>query len=302
MTRVIVAMPAYNEERYVASTVLKCRKRYDEVYVIDDASKDLTSEMAGRAGARIVKHEKNQGYGGALRTAFLIGKEKKADCLVILDSDGQHDPDMIPRLVDPILKGKADLVIGSRFKSRSGMANIPKYRVLGIQAITQVFNLGTNMSLSDSQSGFRAYSRRALEHIMITSNNMDASMEILFDAKEHNFRIKEIPIVVEYDKVEGSSEDPMGHGFRVLSRTLRLVRERYPMRFFGYAGGALIFLIPFVILYVRAYHPVDTGFMALGGMYIVMVLGIVGSFLFFTGIMLQGVTRFSKRLIDIMNE
>jgi len=116
MSKVIIAMPAYNEEKYVASTVLKCKKHFDDVIVIDDHSADMTGKMAQRAGARVVRHRKNQGYGGALRTAFLLGKEQNADCLVILDSDGQHDPNEIPRLVEPILKRKADLVIGSRFK------------------------------------------------------------------------------------------------------------------------------------------------------------------------------------------
>lgn len=300
MRKVIVAMPAYNEERYVASTVIKCRKHFNDVYVIDDASKDLTYEMARRAGARVVRHEKNQGYGGALRTAFLLGKEQRADCLVILDSDGQHDPDEIEKLVGPILDGKADLVIGSRFKSKAGRSKIPNYRKIGIQAITQVFNLGTNLSLTDSQSGFRAYSKNALEHIKVTSDRMDASMEILFDAREHRFNIIEVPIVVKYEGVEGSSEEPFSHGFKVLGNTLKMVRERYPIRFFGYLGGAMIFVIPFAILYARIYHPVETGIMPIGGMFVVTTLGIVGTFLIFTGIMLHGVKRMSGRILEMM--
>jgi glycosyltransferase involved in cell wall biosynthesis len=302
MTRVVVAMPAYNEEKYVASTVLKCRKHFKEVYVIDDQSKDLTGEMARRAGAKVIRHRQNQGYGGALRTAFLLGKEQDVDCLVILDSDGQHDPNEIPRLVEPILKGKADLVIGSRFKSREGRSTIPRYRILGIQAITQVFNLGTNLSLTDSQSGFRAYSKNALKHIKVTSDRMDASMEILFDAKDHKFKIIEVPIVVKYEGVEGSSEEPFSHGFKVIGNTLKMIRERYPIRFFGYAGGLLIFIIPFVILYARMYHPVDTGIMPIGGMFVVTTLGIVGTFFIFTGIMLHGVSRISKNVLKILME
>jgi len=301
-SRVIVCMPAFNEEKYIASTVLKVRKHYRNVFVIDDASVDETALMARKAGAQVIGHTENQGYGGALRTCFKIGKEQGADCLVILDSDGQHDPDQIQLLVEPIIGGKVDLVIGSRFKSREARKNIPSYRMLGIQTITQVFNLGTSMELTDSQSGFRAYSKKALGSIKVTSDMMDASMEILFDAKEHMFRIKEVPIVVKYEGVEGSSEGPWSHGMKVLGQTVRLIRERDPMRFFGVIGGSMIFLIPFVILYTKQYHPVESGFMALGGMYIVTVLSILGSFFIFTGVMLKGVKRISDRILDMMND
>ena len=131
---------------------------------------------------------------------------------------------------------------------------------------------------------------------------MDASMEILFDAKEHKFKIPEVPIVVKYEGVEGSSESPVSHGMKVLGQTIRLIRERYPLRFFGWSGGALIFFIPFVILYAKTYHPVETGIMPLGGMFVITTMGIVGTFLIFTGVMLHGVSRVSQRVLKIIME
>ncbi|MEA3559759.1 MAG: glycosyltransferase family 2 protein [Candidatus Thermoplasmatota archaeon] len=219
-----------------------------------------------------------------------------------LDSDGQHDPSFIPSLVDPIKKEEFDLVIGSRFKSKSGRKKVPNYRMVGIQTITQVFNHGTTMDLTDSQSGFRAYSKRALDIIKVTSDNMDASMEILFDAKDGGLKIKEIPIMVEYDGLEGSSEDPVGHGVRVLANTVRLIRERYPLRFFGTIGSFLIFLIPFVMLYSRMMLPPKTGFLPPGGYFVVTFLGIMGSFLIFTGVMHRGVNRISVKLMKMIKE
>lgn len=297
--KVVVCMPAYNEERFVASTVLKCKRYFKNVFVVDDCSQDHTGRMAKRAGAKVIYHRQNQGYGGALRTCFRIGKQEKADCLVIIDSDGQHDANHIPSLVDPIKNGEADLVIGSRFKSKAARKEIPKYRMFGIQTITQVFNLGTNMALTDSQSGYRAYSRKALEEIKITSDKMDASMEILFDAKDAKIKIKEVPVVVRYKGVEGSSEDPMGHGFRVLSNTFKLIRERYPVRFFGIMGILSLLLIIPVIWYSRAYHMPPTGLLPLGAMFMVTFLGIIGSFFIFTGIMLHGVNRVTKKLVEL---
>lgn len=300
--RVVICMPAYNEGRYVGSTVLRCRRYYSNIFVVDDCSSDNTSRMAKLAGARVVRHSINQGYGGALRTCFKIGKEQGADCLVILDSDGQHDPSFIPKLVDPIFKGEADLVIGSRFKSREARKKIPRYRMVGIQTITQVFNFGVAMDITDSQSGYRAYSKNALGHIKVTSDKMDASMEILFDARDANIRIREVPVVVQYDGMEGSSEQPFEHGFKVLGNTIRMIRERYPVRFFGGAGGFLIFLIPFVMLYAKVFHPVDTGFLPIGAMFIVTFLGILGSFLIFTGVMLHGVNRITEKILKISQE
>ncbi|MBN1390762.1 MAG: glycosyltransferase family 2 protein [Candidatus Thermoplasmatota archaeon] len=300
--KVVVCMPAFNEENYVASTVLKCRRYCRNVFVVDDCSGDRTSEMAIKAGAKVVRHAENQGYGGALRSCFKIGQSENADCLVVIDSDGQHDPDHIPSLIEPVKKRKADIVIGSRFKSKDAMKEIPRYRMVGIQAITQTFNLGTNMSISDSQSGYRAYSKKALKEIRITTDRMDASMEVLFDANDAHLKIVEVPIVVKYEGLKGSSEAPLGHGFRVIGNTMRMVRERHPLRFFLYLGGFMIFLIPFVILYTQLNYEWNTGLLPIGTMFIVTFLGIIGSFLIFTGIMLHGVNRISAKMIDIIEK
>jgi len=295
-------MPAYNEERYVAATVIRCLEHSPHVFVIDDRSSDRTAVVAKAAGANVIRHKENLGYGGAIRTCLIVAKREKADCLVILDSDGQHDPSHIPALASPILDGTSDLVIGSRFKSRSSREEVPTYRMIGIQTITQVFNLGTNMALTDSQSGFRAYSKRALEHIKVTSDRMDASMEILFDAKDHRFRILEVPIVVRYKGLVGSSEKPFSHGFKVLSNTLKMIRERYPVRFFGWTGLLMIIAIVPVIIWSRTTYEMDTGFMPMGSMFIITFLAILGSFLVFVGVMLHGVNRITNGLIEMMTK
>lgn len=286
---VLICMPAFNEERSIASTVLLCRDHSKNVTVVDDHSTDRTAEVSRMAGAEVVSHDVNRGYGGALRTIFGIAKRKEVDCLVIIDSDGQHDPKFIPHLIDPIRRREADLVIGSRFKSKEGRKKVPKYRMMGIQTITQVFNLGTSMSLTDAQSGFRAYSGEALRHIDVRSDNMDASMEILFDAYEGEFKVKEVPITVEYENVVGSSEAPFGHGYRVLNYTLKLIRERYPLKFFGGIGLFLILMIIPVVIYSREYHMPPSGILPVGGYFIVTILFILGYFLIFTGIMLKGI-------------
>ncbi len=300
MVKVVICMPAYNEEDTIGTMVLRCREHSKYVYVVNDCSKDRTEGIARRAGAQVVSHETNLGYGGAVRTSFLIAKREKADCLVILDSDGQHDPQDIPELTGPIIDKEADVVIGSRFKSRSALQKVPFYRMFGIQTITQVFNLGAKMALTDSQSGFRAYSKNALDSIRVTSDRMDASMEILFDAKERKFKIMEVPIEVRYEGVKGSSERPISHGMKVLTHTLRLVRERYPLRFFGSVGAFIIVLIAPVIIYSRATFDIGTGLLPIGSMFVITFLGILGSFFIFTGLMLHGINRFKDRLVQMM--
>lgn len=298
--RIVVCIPAYNEENTLPYVIYKCLKYTKEILVIDDGSTDRTARIARMAGAKVVSHRKNLGYGGAIRTCIFVGKKQKADCLVIIDSDGQHDPDQIPTLVDPILKGEADLVIGSRFKSKEALKHIPRYRMIGIQTITQVFNLGAHMSLTDSQSGFRAYSRKALESLKVTSDKMDASMEILFDAKDHKFRIIEVPIKVSYKGLKGSSEHPVSHGMSVLGNTLKMIRVRYPMRFFGWTGLSMVFLTIPVFIYSRIMFQIESGVLPIGSMFVITFLSIMGSYLIFTGIMLQGVNRVTVELLKEM--
>ena len=298
--KIVVCIPAYKEENTLPYVIYKCLKYTKEILVIDDGSTDRTARIARMAGARVVSHKENQGYGGAIRTCFLVGKREKADCLVIIDSDGQHDPDQIPSLIEPILKDRADLVIGSRFKSKEAMKDIPKYRMLGIQTITQVFNLGAHMSITDSQSGFRAYSGKALSSIKVTSDRMDASMEILFDAKDHKFRIMEVPIKVSYKGLKGSSEHPVSHGVSVLGNTLKMIRIRYPIRFFGWTGLFMVFLTIPVFIYSRIMFQIESGVLPIGSMFVITFLSIMGSYLIFTGIMLQGVNRVTAELLKEM--
>jgi len=112
---VVACIPAYNEEGSIAGVVVQARKYVDRVVVCDDGSVDLTGAIAEGLGAVVVRHGRNLGKGAALRSAFLRARELGADVVAMLDADGQHDPEEIPGLVEPILKGEADMVVGSRY-------------------------------------------------------------------------------------------------------------------------------------------------------------------------------------------
>ncbi|MGD0204745.1 MAG: glycosyltransferase family 2 protein [Candidatus Bathyarchaeia archaeon] len=174
---VVAGIPAYNEEKTIARVVLGAQKHAHVVIVCDDGSTDLTGEIAERLGAVVVRHERNAGYGAAMQSLFKRARVLKADVFVTLDADGQHDPAEIPRLVKPIEDGVADVVLGSRFMDKNGTAEMPAYRQLGVNVITKSSNGSAKNGVSDAQSGFRAYSKLAMEQLGdISENGMSAQL------------------------------------------------------------------------------------------------------------------------------
>jgi len=231
----IAAMPAYNEEQYIAKTIVGAYRYVDLVLVIDDGSSDATVEIAQALGALVIRHRTNLGYGGALRTIFSVSRTLGAGALVILDSDGQHSPDDIPALLNGLEEG-SDVVIGSRFLDGS-KGDIPAYRKVGMKVLdTATQFAGGDLKVSDSQSGFRAYGRRAIEAVHVTGEGMSAGSEILIQAADAGLAISEVPITVRYDIEGTSSENPVSHGVGVLMNIVRLISLRRPLVFFGIPG------------------------------------------------------------------
>ncbi|EJG06714.1 glycosyl transferase family 2 [Methanofollis liminatans DSM 4140] len=232
----IAAMPAYNEEQYIAKTIVGAYRYVDLVLVIDDGSSDATVEIAQALGALVIRHRTNLGYGGALRTIFSVSRTLGAGALVILDSDGQHSPDDLPALLNGLEEG-SDVVIGSRFLDGS-KGDIPAYRKVGMKVLdTATQFAGGDLKVSDSQSGFRAYGRRAIGAVHVTGEGMSAGSEILIQAADAGLAISEVPITVRYDIEGTSSENPVSHGVGVLMNIVRLISLRRPLVFFGIPGA-----------------------------------------------------------------
>ena len=236
--KTVIGIPAYNEEKNIASILLRLKNISEYIIVCDDGSSDLTYEIAKKLGAIVVKHKKNLGYGAAIKTIFLKAQEINADALVTFDADGQHKIEDIDKILVPIKNNKADIVIGSRFLNDE--QKISKYRKIGIKTITELTNITSGTKITDSQSGFRGYNRKNLENIKLTESGMGISTEILIKAKKSNFKIIEVPIIVSYEG-ETSTHNSIIHGSSVIISTLKYVAMERPLTFYGIPG--LVFLI-----------------------------------------------------------
>jgi len=238
--KILVAMPAYNEEKYIGSLVAEAQQYGDEVLIIDDGSTDGTSKTARLAGATVIQHKENKGYGAAVQSILAEAKRISPDILVLLDADSQHNPNEIPRLVKPISQG-FDLVIGSRKLLRD---SIPLYRRIGQGVISYFCYILSGEKLSDSESGFRVFSRKAVGILELREDGMSVSAETIAKAAEKGLKITEIPISITYTR-DGSTLNPVRHGFSVLSRKIAMILESRPLFFFG-LGGAILTLLGFL--------------------------------------------------------
>ena len=226
-----MGIPAFNEEKNIAAIIAKLADIADSLIVCNDGSSDLTSDIAEKMGAFVINHEKNLGYGAAIRSIFLKAKELDGDILVTFDADGQHRIEDIENVTKPIIDQEADLVIGSRFLDESEK-EVPQYRKVGINVLTKITNATIKKQLTDSQSGFRAYSKKVLNELNLSELGMGISTEILIKASTKNFRISEVPIKIIYDG-DTSTHNPISHGSSVLFSTIKYTSIEHPLKFYG---------------------------------------------------------------------
>ena len=229
--KIVVGIPAFNEEKNIAVLIIQLKKIADKIIVCNDGSTDLTSKIAEELGATMINHEKNLGYGAAIRSIFLKSKDLGGDILVTFDADGQHRIEDIDKVINPIINGESDLVIGSRFLDESAK-EVPRYRKAGIKLITKITNVTIKKQLTDSQSGFRAYSKKVLNELNPSELGMGISTEILIKASAKNFRISEVPIKIVYDG-DTSTHNPISHGSSVLLSTIKFTSIEHPLKFYG---------------------------------------------------------------------
>jgi glycosyltransferase involved in cell wall biosynthesis len=285
-SRVIVGMPAYNEAKYIGSVILETRQYADEVIIVDDGSRDATARIASLAGATVVSHGQNRGYGHSIRSLIDGARQKNADVLVILDADSQHNPNEIPRLVEAIAEG-ADIVIGSRELEGNKNAG---YRRAGQKVLTHMTGIASRQKLTDTESGFRAFSRKALDTLELKETGMAISSETISEAAAKGLKIIEVPISVAYGK-DSSTLNPIAHGVGVFNRILVMISERRPLLFFSIFGGlALAAGLATGIMVLNLYYSSSSVF-ATGLALISMLFITIGMLTIFTGIILSVLVR-----------
>jgi glycosyltransferase involved in cell wall biosynthesis len=236
---IVAAIPAHNEEKTIAKVIIRSIRHVDKVIVVDDGSADDTALIAERLGAFVVRHEKNSGYGAAIRSCFDAARELNSDAMVILDADGQHSADDLPRLLAPIQAGEADIVVGSRFAGIDS-SEIPSYRRAGLRLVNEATNRIAKQKISDTQSGFRAYSRKAIQQIRMYERGMGVTSEMHIRGGDAGLMIAEVPVGVAYEGLETSSQNPLSHGLEILAAVLRIAGEKHPVALFGAPGFAAI--------------------------------------------------------------
>ena len=254
--KIIIGIPAFNEEKNIASIITKLMNITDSIIVCNDGSSDLTSKIAEKMGAVVINHEKNLGYGGAIRSIFLKAKELDGDILVTFDADGQHRIEDIENVTTPIINQEAELVIGSRFLDDSEK-EVPQYRKVGIKVITKITNASIKEKLTDSQSGFRAYSKKVVDELNPSELGMGISTEILIKASSKNFKIVEVPIKILYSG-DTSTHNPISHGSSVILSTIKYTSIEHPLKFYG-IPSVIFFIIGLSFTYLSAQYYAEIG-------------------------------------------
>lgn len=294
---IVAVIPAYNEERFIGSVVLQTQKWADQVCVVDDGSLDTTAEIAEAAGAIVIRHEQNQGKGAALNTGLSYAQQLDPEIVVTLDADGQHLPEEMNAVAAPIIDGKADIVVGSRYIEKR--SKVPFHRILGHLFFNYVTGSASGVHLSDSQSGFRAFSNRAFKSIRFRSNSFSVESEMQFQAFEKNLKMMEVPITIQYrDKPKRSV---LIHGLIVLNGIMHLVGQYRPLLFFGLSGVVLMVIsLALTLQVVEAYHRFQMLPLALT--FITVILGLGGMLALFTGIILHSVRGLLLNLVEPKGE
>lgn len=288
---VAAVIPAYNEERFIASVVLQTRHHAQHVIVVDDGSRDRTAQLAEAAGATVIRHPRNAGKAAALSSGFCAALKLEPRVLVCLDADAQHEPAEIPQVIQPILEGQADVVIGSRFLTTK--SDIPVWRQVGQHTLTALTNSMSGTRVTDSQSGFRAFSPAAVKALRLNSQGLSVESEMQFLFEPAGLRVAEVPISCRYQ--DGNKRNPFVHALQVIDAIISLVARRRPLLFFSLPGAIAALLGG--LLGIQVFITVDqSGTLMVGSAILTALLIIGGLLLGVTGIMLHSIGHLVGRL------
>jgi glycosyltransferase involved in cell wall biosynthesis len=293
---ILVCIPTYNAESTIGKAVAFCKEFADCVVVINDGSSDNSESVAREAGADIITHKRNRGYGGAIKTGLEEGLKRKAKVTITFDADLQHDANDIPKIIEPILSNEAEIVIGSRFLEESD--NVKPYRKFGIKFITKIVNSFSGSNINDAESGLRAYSLDSLKAIVPTleTEGMGMSAEILLKAAVQKLKIIEIPRKEMYPEgVQTSSKNPLRHGLGVILTIFKLIIETKPLPAFGIPAFVFFIASGICALYVIDFYNIMSR-LPVGMTIFTLLLVSIGFFFSLAAVILYVLSRISSRI------
>ena len=235
----MVVIPAYNEEISIGTVVLLARQYADKIIVVNDGSTDRTADVAMMAGAEVITLDYNTGKAYALLLGLRRARELECKAVVMIDADGQHYARDIPRVAALAMSGEVDLVIGSRFLLAK-YRHIPLYRRVGQKTLDIFSNIGAKQRVTDSQSGYRALSRKALDYLDFLSDGYNVESDMIAHFSANGLVLHEVPIEVRYKVPNGHKKHPVSHGMGVLSRMVTLISYRRPLIAFGIPGFVVV--------------------------------------------------------------
>jgi len=286
----LACIPAFNEESCIADVIIKAKKHVDNVIVCDDGSSDNTSQIAISEGAKVIRHEKNLGKGAAMKSLFDYAKNNDAELMVMIDGDGQFKANEIPLLIKPLLKGY-DIVIGNRFEKNSEM---PNYRAFGNKVLDKMTSMASDLPFEDTQSGFRSYSRRAINSISFQSDGFGSDAEILVNASKSELKITDVPVTVLYETgTKTSTKNPVSHTTEVIISLIELISIKRPLSFLGIPGIVLFGLgIIFSIIVITLFN--ETRYFSIPYMLLTIGSFTIGLILLMMSVLLFSIKKSKK--------
>ena len=274
--KVIGLIPAYNEEQMIGIVVEKTSQFVDLVIVVDDGSIDNTNSMAKQAGALVIRNSKNLGLGRTMRRGYLEARKQGADIVVQLDADQQYDPCEIPKLLEPIIQGQADMVLGARLDNL--MYEMPSVKKFGNRSFTWILRKLTKEDVRDGQTGFRAIRGELLDTVLPT-NKFSYTQEMILRAAFEGWKIVSVPVhfYQRYDNKSRLFNSSIGFAVRGWRIILKTLRDYYPLKFFGYPG-IFLYLISVTLSILNYFNELDSDLISHNGIVLTnAVLIIIGT-------------------------
>jgi glycosyltransferase involved in cell wall biosynthesis len=292
--RTIAVIPCCNEESTIGSVVLKTKRFVNQVLVIDDGSSDETKKIAKAAGAIVISHRKNKGKGAAIRTGFQYALENDFDYVVTIDGDGQHNPVEIPDLLSNVMNNGNDISIGFRVGDSTEM---PMWRRVGKRVLDYTTSMGTGGFVTDSQCGFRAFSKKAVESIVPTlkGNSFSVESEQLINAHELGLKVINTNVTCKYNDLDTSTKNPASHGLSVLGYVIWVIAEKRPLLFISAPGFALVAIGILLGIYALQVSIQNSVFLTAYA-FMANILLVIGAFAILIGLVLHVIPRFIKKL------